>query len=105
MDKKDVNEVMNGFIESVMDAFSLEYMCYQRSRRGAFLRGFMDDRPSWSGDGWLSPEGFAMEMQLTRPLYLRFEKMVLASSYGWCCARDDGKGVSFERCIWSREEV
>lgn len=101
MDKKNVDEVMTEFISSVMDAFGLEYMCYERSRKGAFLVGFID-RPSFNCGAWSSGHGWVVSIQLTKQLYKAFEKMVLASSdCGWY-VRDDGKGVDCGKCSWSR---
>lgn len=105
MDKKKemVDKVMADFMMSIMDAFGLDYLCYERSRRGAFLVGFTKDRPSFNCGTWVSGRGWVMSIQLTKPLYKGFEEMVLASSdCGWY-VRDDGKGLDCGKCSWSRE--
>ena len=102
-DKERVNVVMADVMRNIMDAFWLDYLCYERSRRGAFLVGFTKDMPVFNGGTWTSGLGWVVSIQLTKPLYQGFEKMVLASSdCGWY-VRDDGKGLDCGKCIWSRE--
>lgn len=101
--KEIVDKVMANFMMTIMDAFALDYLCYERSRRGAFLVGFEKDMPSFNGGGWVSGRGWVMSIQLTKPLYQGFEKMVLASSDCAWYVRDDGKGLDCSKCSWGRE--
>lgn len=97
--KLTVNDELGAAFAGLGGLFGLAYLCYQRSGRGAFLRGFLDE-PGWTPPcGWTSRNGLALEVRLTEALADGLERMLDDSADGQELRDADGR-LRYDRCVW-----
>lgn len=86
-------------LSTISFVFKLEYVCYQRSRRGAYVVGF-DDKPDYTpGTGWTSQKGFVLEMRLSKCKADIFEQRLTETMLRFKVCDRDGR-LDYAKCRW-----
>lgn len=93
------DECIYELFSTVSFVFELEYVCYQRSRRGAYVVGF-DDKPGYTLDtGWTSQKGHVLEMRLSKDKADIFDGLLMETMMRFKVCDADGR-LDYAKCRW-----
>lgn len=93
------DECVYDLLSTISVVFELKYVCYQRSRRGAYVVGF-DDKPGYTPDrGWTSQKGHVLEMRLSKDKADIFEGWLMETTIRFKVCDCDGR-LDYAKCSW-----